>query len=169
MTTTLYQRSRAGTLPRTGRFHHDGTTTTKWERRPSSGTAYRFSPRVTNAGIDPIADRKVQEHLAYLRRLANQKIVSVELANKARAVWFSRCYRPKSICPCLSRLRQHCKVVRSNTTGPLGHTNYYWRFRPMAFAIGRTRTRPQANFEASKPPQMTNCQIDWNGSFLKLR
>lgn len=87
MTTTLYQRSRAGTLPRTGRFHHDGTTTTKCERRPSSGTAYRFSPRVTNAGIDPIADRKVQEHLAYLRRLANQKIVSVELANKARAVW----------------------------------------------------------------------------------
>ncbi len=88
MTTFAYQWSRARAFPFLGRSRRSEATTIKWERRPNAGTVSRFSPQVTNAGNDPIADGKVHEHLAYLRRLADQKVVSVELANKARAVWF---------------------------------------------------------------------------------
>ena len=88
MTTFAHRRLRARELPFRARSRQDETTAIKWERRPNSGTTYRLIPRVANTDFDRIAAAKIQEHLAYLRRLAVEGIVPGNLANKARVVWY---------------------------------------------------------------------------------
>ena len=88
MTTLAYQQLRVRAFPFYGRSRRNETITIKWERRPDAGTAHRFSLQVTNTDFDRIAAGKVHEHLTYLRRLADQGVVSADLANKARIVWY---------------------------------------------------------------------------------
>jgi len=76
-------------------------------------------PRLAISDVDRLADEKIHEHLAYLRRLADQGVVSAALANTARVVWN------------LARLSTNKPLpVPAAAAFPGGPIEYHWSVGP---------------------------------------